>query len=86
MLLNNQKFLMSTPTVMRLDSTALHAEQSRIPNQTCKEPRLSSWNTRESLGTLSQYEMNTDAPQECKIARCTPNQLEMKPISPSLAP
>ena len=37
-------------------------------------------------GTLSQNEMNTDAPQECKIARCTPNQLEMKPISPSLAP
>ena len=26
------------------------------------------------------------SPQECKIARCTPNQLEMKPISPSLAP
>ena len=24
--------------------------------------------------------------QECKIAWCTPNQLEMKPISPSLAP
>ena len=26
------------------------------------------------------------SPQEHKIARCTPNQLEMKPISPSLAP
>ena len=24
--------------------------------------------------------------QECKIAQCTPSQLEMKPISPSLAP
>ena len=71
---------------MRLDSPALHAEQSRIPNQTRKEPRFTLWNTRESPGTLSQNEMNTDAPQECKIARCTPNQLEMKPISPSLAP
>ena len=26
------------------------------------------------------------SPQECKIVRCTPSQLEMKPISPSLAP
>ena len=66
------------------DSPALHAEQSRIPNQTRKEPRFSLWNTRESPGTLSQNEMNTDAPQECKIARCTPNQPEMKPVSPSL--
>ena len=70
---------------MRLDSPALHAEQSRIPNQTGKEPRFSEWNTRESPGKLSQKEMNTDAPQECKIARCTPNELEMKPISASLA-
>ena len=65
---------------MRIDSTALHAEQSRIPNQTCKEPWFSWWKTRESPGSLSQNEINTDAPQECKIARCTPNQLKMKPI------
>ena len=71
---------------MRLDSPAWHAEQSRIPNQTRKEPRFSLWNTRDYPGTLSQNEMNTDAPQECKIARFTPNQIEMKPISPSLAP
>ena len=71
---------------MRLDSPSLHAEQSRIPNQTHMDPRFSCSNTRESPGTLSQNEMNTDAPQECKIARCTPKQLEMKPISPSLAP
>ena len=45
---------------MRLDSPALHAEQSRIPNQTRKEPRFSWWNTRESPRTLSQDEMNTD--------------------------
>ena len=71
---------------MRLDSPALHAEQSRTPNQTRKVSQFSCWNTRESPGTLSQNEMNTDAPKECKIARCTPNQLEMKPISPSMAP
>ena len=71
---------------MRLDFPALHAEESGIPNQTRKEPRVSLWNTRESRRTLSQNEMSTDAPQECKIAWCTPNQLEMNPISPSLAP
>ena len=26
------------------------------------------------------------SPQEYKVARCTPSQLEMKPISPTLAP
>ena len=45
---------------VRLDSPALPADQNRIPNQTCKEPRFSYWNTRESPRTLSQYEMNTD--------------------------
>ena len=71
---------------MRLDSPALHVEQSRFPNQTRKEPRFSWCNTREFPWTLSRNEMNTDAPQECKIDQCTTNQLEMKPISPSLAP
>ena len=71
---------------MRLDSPAWHAEQSRIPNQTRKEPRFSLWNTRDYPGTLSQNEMSTDATQQCKIALCNPNQSEMKPISPSLAP
>ena len=70
---------------MRLDSPALHAERSRIPNQTRKEPRFSCWNTKESPGTLSQNEMNTDATQECKIVQCTPNKLEMKRVSASLA-
>ena len=45
---------------MRLDSPALHAEQSCISIQTCKEPRHSLSNTRESPRTLSQDEMNTD--------------------------
>ena len=71
---------------MRLDSPALHADPSHIPNETRKEPQFSWWNTKESPGTLSQNEMNTDAPQESKIAWCTPNQHEIKPISPSLAP
>ena len=45
---------------MRPESPALRAEESRIPNQTRKEPRFSYWNTRESPITLSQYEMKTD--------------------------
>ena len=45
---------------MRLDSPALHGEQSRFPNQTRKELRFSLQNTRESPGTLSQNDMNTD--------------------------
>ena len=45
---------------MRLDSPALHAEQSCVPHETGKEPRFSCWNTRESPRTLSKDEMNTE--------------------------
>ena len=45
---------------MRLDSPALHAEQSRVPNQTHKKPWFAWWNTRNSPRTLSQDEKNTD--------------------------
>ena len=84
---NSRNCMRHTPLwEMPFDSTALRAEQFLVPNQTGTEPRFSWKNTRESPGTLSQNEMNTDTPQECKIARCTPNQLEMKPISSSLAP
>ena len=41
---------------------------------------------RKSPTTLSQDEKNTDVTQECKIARCTENQIEMRPISIALAP
>ena len=45
---------------MRTDSPALHAEEFRVPNQTCKELRFPWWNTRESPRILSQDEQNTD--------------------------
>ena len=45
---------------MRLDSPALRAEQSRLPNPTHKETQYSCWNNRKSPRTLSQDEMNTD--------------------------
>ena len=71
---------------MNLDSPALCAEKSRIPNQTRKEPRLLD-GTRESPQEHCQKTRRTlMSPQECKIAQCTTNQLEMKPISHSLAP
>ena len=71
---------------MWLDSPALRAEQSRFPikhvrsldflDGTPESPEDHGHKTRATL--LS--------PQGCKIAQCTPRQLEMKPISPSLAP
>ena len=41
-------------------------------------PESPQENCHKSRGTLL-------SPQECKIAQCTTSQLEMKPISPSLA-
>ena len=38
-------------------------------------------NSRESPTTLSQDGRTLMSPQECKIARCTQNQIEMRPIS-----
>ena len=45
---------------MRPDSTALHAEQLRFPNQTHKERRFAWLNSRESPTTLSQDKKNSD--------------------------
>ena len=45
---------------MKPDSLALHSEQHRVRNQTRKEPRFASWNSRQSPRTLSQDEDNTD--------------------------
>ena len=71
---------------MRPNSPALHAEQLRFPNQTHKDPRFAWLNSRESPTRLSQDEKNTDVTSERKIDWCTPNQLKMKHISPSLNP
>ena len=45
---------------MRIAFPALGVQQSRVPNQTGKEPQFSCQNTRESTRTLSQDEMNSD--------------------------
>ena len=58
----NSRKPMRLPTLheMRPDSTALHAEQLRFPNQTHKDPRFAWLNSRESPTRLSQDEKNTD--------------------------
>ena len=71
---------------MRPDSRALCPEQLRFLNQTRKEPRFAWLNSRESPTTLSQTRRTLMSPQECKIARCTQNQIEMRPIALALAP
>ena len=53
-----------------------HVMSFNLLDGTAKSPEEHCHKTRRTLMS----------PQECKIARCTPNQLEMKPISPSLAP
>ena len=70
---------------MRPDSHALHSN-FMFPNKhvrsidlldgTPESPQEHCHNSRRKLMSL----------QECEIARCTPNQLEMKPDSPALAP
>ena len=45
---------------MRPDSSAVHAEQLRFPNQTHKDPRFAWLNSIESPTRLSQDEKNTD--------------------------
>ena len=71
---------------MRLDSLALPAEQCHVPNQTCKELDLPDGTTESPQEHCQSMRKILMSPQEYKIPRCTPNQLEMKPIYPSLAP
>ena len=64
---------------MRLDSPAVLSEQSRIPNQTRKESRFSSWNTRESPRPLSQDERNTAVNSGMQKSSVHPKSTRDKP-------
>ena len=44
---------------MRPVSPALGREQFPVPNETCKDPQCTSWNTTESQRPLSEDERNT---------------------------
>ena len=70
---------------MRLDSPALRAEQSHIPNQTRKEPRFYRYNTRESPRKQSQVRWTLMSIQKCKIARCTPKSTRDEAHFPFIA-
>ena len=69
---------------MRPDSPALHAEQFLVPNQKVRNLDLLE-GTRESPPEIPQkYRRTLMSHQECEIARCSRNQLEMMTDSPAL--
>ena len=71
---------------MRPDSPALNAEQFRAPYQTCKEPLFVDGTPESPQEYCHKSTRTLMSLQECEIVQCTPNQLEMKPDSPALAP
>ena len=71
---------------MRLSSAPLGTEQFRVPNQTRKSLNVLDGTQESPQHHCHKMRGTLLSPQECKIAGCTPSQLEMKPISPSLAP
>ena len=84
---NSRKLMRLPPSrKMRPDSPAFCSEECRVPNQRWKEPWFPWRNWRESPRTLSQQEKNTDVTSGMQNRWCTPNQLKMKHISPSLNP
>ena len=72
---------------MKHKSPTLGAEEFRVPNQSLWSLNVPD-GTQECWGPrpMSQDEKNTDVTSGMQIARCTPNQIEMKPISALLAP
>ena len=70
--------------VMRPDSPALRSEQFLVPNQPGKDLDLLD-GTTESLPEIRHKSRTLLKPQECEIARGSPNQLEIKTDSPALA-
>ena len=74
------------PRKMRPDSPAFHAEEFRVPKRDVRNldfPDGTEENPQEPCNNKRRTLMS---PQECKINWCTPNQLKMKHISPSLNP
>ena len=71
---------------MRPDFRALHAEQFLVPSQTLKEPYLLDGTTEGPSEIPHKSRRTLMSPQECEIARGSPNELEIKPNFPALAP
>ena len=70
---------------MRLDSPALHAEQFLVPNQTGRSLDLLDRTTESQPEIPHKSRRTLMSPQECEIARCGLNYLEMTTNPPALA-
>ena len=70
---------------MRPDSPALHAEQCLVPNQLVRILDLLDRTTERPPEIPHKSRRTLMKPQECEIAWCSQNQLEMKTISSALA-
>ena len=70
---------------MRPDSPALHAEQCLVPIKHVRSLDLLDGTTESPLVVPHKSRGTLMSPQECEIARCNHNQLEMMTNSPALA-
>ena len=61
---------------MRPDSPALHAVQFHVPHQTRMDLDLLDGTPESPQEHCHKSRMTLMSPQECEIARCTPNQDE----------
>ena len=70
---------------MRPDSTALRAEQCLVPIKQIRSPDLLDRTTESPPEIPHKSRRTLMSPQECEIARCSLNQLEMTTNSPALS-
>ena len=70
---------------MRPDSPALHAEQCLVSSQTGKRLDLLDGTSESPPEIPHKSRRKVMSPQECEIARCSQNQLEMTTNSPAMA-
>ena len=70
---------------MRPDSPALHACNALFPIKQVRSLNLLDGTTESPPEVPHKSRRTLMSPQECEIARCSPNQLEMTTNSPALA-
>ena len=71
---------------MRPDYPALRAEQFLLPNKQVRSLDLLEGSTESRPEIPHKSRRTLMSPQECEISRVSPNQLQIKPNSPALAP
>ena len=71
---------------MRPDSPALGAEQFVFPIKKVRSLELLDGNLGSPLEHPHMSRSTLMSPKECEIAQSSPNQLEIMPDSPALAP